>query len=122
MYDILSVPFFISATSAKYFSNVKSFATSSGSNKVKNEKKVASEPKPEPKDDFEKEQKEQQRMQEEETKKREASWKTMKYSFIVFGGSFALFGGYTLFQLGRFMIMEKFQPCDAINAKVTTLS
>lgn len=39
-------------------------------------------------------------MEEEETKKREATWKTMKYSFIGFGASFGLLGGYMIYQLG----------------------
>ena len=39
-------------------------------------------------------------MEEEEAKKRDATWKTMKYSFIAFGASFGLFGSYMIYQLG----------------------
>jgi hypothetical protein len=46
------------------------------------------------------EKQEQKRMEEEEAKKRDASWRAMKYSFIAFGSSFGLLGGYMIYQLG----------------------
>lgn len=52
------------------------------------------------KDDNNKEKLEQQKMEEEEAKKRDATWKTMKYSFIAFGASFGLLGSYMIYQLG----------------------
>ncbi|KAK6644091.1 Mitochondrial import inner membrane translocase subunit TIM50-C [Polyplax serrata] len=59
--------------------------------------------------EHEKERIEQQKMEEEETKKREATWKTMKYSFIGFGASFGLLGGYMIYQLGSPKVDENGQ-------------
>ncbi|XP_049791052.1 mitochondrial import inner membrane translocase subunit TIM50-C-like [Schistocerca nitens] len=37
---------------------------------------------------------------DEDTKKREASWKAMKYGFIAFGVSFGFLGSYAIYELG----------------------
>lgn len=83
------------SNTTKFLTYEKSFATSSGSDKVKTSPKEKQQ-----QDEKEREKQEQQRMEEEEAKKREQSWRTMKYSFIAFGSSFGLMGGYMIYQLG----------------------
>lgn len=86
---------FVSATTAKYLTYEKSFATSSGSNKTK-----ISEKEKQQQEEQEREKQEQKRMEEEEAKKRDASWRAMKWSFIAFGSSFGILGSYMIYQLG----------------------
>jgi hypothetical protein len=38
---------------------------------------------------------------QEEQKRRDASWKTMKYSFIAFGATFGILGSYMVYELGN---------------------
>lgn len=85
---------FFSATCRRFCINEKETKSSSVESK-KNEPKL---------DELEKEKMEQQRMDEEEAKKRDSTWRTMKYSFIAFGTSFGLFGSYMIYQLGKSLI------------------
>ena len=39
--------------------------------------------------------------EKEEQKKRDASWKAMKYSFIAFGATFGIVGSYVMYELGN---------------------
>ncbi|XP_018318721.1 mitochondrial import inner membrane translocase subunit TIM50-C-like [Agrilus planipennis] len=48
--------------------------------------------------------------EEDEQKQRDAAWRTMKYTFIAFGFSFTVLGGYLVFELGKPVIGEDGLP------------
>ena len=91
----------------------KNYVTSSGGSINKVNKKELDDKKDKSKkeqEEHEREKKEQQKMEEEEAKKRDASWKAMKYSFLAFGSTFGLMGTYMIYQLGNDFCFEVMLP------------